>query len=478
MYLASDGAAHPTPGGLQIVFADLGTPTGDGFSAYHALRDKLADRGLAREAVRFIHEAKTDRDKADLFAACRDGRVSVLIGSTEKMGVGTNVQARAVALHHLDCPWRPADLQQREGRILRQGNQNPEVRILRYVTEGSFDGYSWQTVTRKAAFIAQVMRGRLDVREIEDIGDNALSYNEVKALAAGNPLLIDHAQAQAELTRLERLERAHRHGQDSLRYTIRTTTRSLESLRQRLAATEAAITRRVDTRGDAFAMTVNNIAHTARTEAGQALRGVLQRLLADPRLPSGTRRVIAAVGGFDVAATVYRDHERRPSLTVELVDAPGSVLTLTPVELAQADIVIRLENRLHDLDTIAANTVADIGRARGRHRPRHHPARRAVPPHRRPRRGPGPLRRAGRRAHSRSRTPTPTTGGPGSWAGGAGLGAGGGGSHRHRTRPGRLVRKPGRGLARAAHRVGPALHRHHGRRHRLRPPGAGRRPGR
>jgi N12 class adenine-specific DNA methylase len=362
-YLASDGSAHPTPGGLQIVFADLGTPTGDGFSAYHALRDKLAQRGLPREQVRFIHEAKTDRDKADLFAACRDGRISVLVGSTEKMGMGTNVQARAVALHHLDCPWRPADLQQREGRILRQGNQNPEVRIVRFVTEASFDGYSWQTVTRKAAFIAQVMRGRLDVREIEDIGDNALSYNEVKALAAGNPLLIDHAQAQAELTRLERLQRAHRHGQDSLRYTIATTTRSLESLRQRLSATDAAIGRRVDTRADAFTMTVNSIAHSARSPAGQALRGVLERLLADRRLPSGTRRTIGALGGFDISATLYRDHERRASLTVELVDAPGAVLTLTPVELAQADLVIRLENRLHDLDSIATNTLADIGRA-------------------------------------------------------------------------------------------------------------------
>ncbi len=136
------------------------------------------------------------------------------------MGVGTNVQARAVALHHLDCPWRPADVAQREGRILRQGNLNDEVQILRYVTEQSFDGYMWQTVERKARFIAQVMRGRLDVREIEDIGDAALSYNEVKALATGNPLLMDKAEADAELTRLERAERAHHRNQDALRYTI------------------------------------------------------------------------------------------------------------------------------------------------------------------------------------------------------------------------------------------------------------------
>jgi hypothetical protein len=136
------------------------------------------------------------------------------------MGVGTNVQFRAIALHHLDCPWRPADVAQREGRILRQGNHNTEVQIVRYVTERSFDGYMWQTVERKARFIAQVMRGRLDVREIEDIGDAALSYNEVKALATGNPLLMEKAEADAELTRLERAERAHHRNQEALEHKV------------------------------------------------------------------------------------------------------------------------------------------------------------------------------------------------------------------------------------------------------------------
>ncbi len=131
--------------------------------------------------------------KASCSPAARNGRISVLLGSTERTGVGTNVQARAVALHHLDCPWRPADLAQREGRILRQGNHNPEVEIIRYVTEGAFDAYLWQTVERKARFIAQVMRGRLDVREIEDIGETALSYSEVKALATGDPRILDKA---------------------------------------------------------------------------------------------------------------------------------------------------------------------------------------------------------------------------------------------------------------------------------------------
>jgi len=200
-YRAPDGTPYPVRGSLQIVFCDLGTP-GAGWSVYDELRNQLAARGLPRHAVRFIHEAKTDRDKAQLFAACRSGSVAVLVGSTEKTGVGTNVQDRAIALHHLDAPWRPADVAQREGRIVRQGNLNSEVQILRYVTAGSFDGYMWQALQRKAAFVSQVMHGRLDAREIGDIGDTALSFSEVKALATGNPLLMDKAEADAALGRL------------------------------------------------------------------------------------------------------------------------------------------------------------------------------------------------------------------------------------------------------------------------------------
>jgi N12 class adenine-specific DNA methylase len=214
-YPAPGGQDAPIRGSLQLVFCDIGTPSDD-WNVYDELRDQLTARGLPGESIRFVHDAKSDRDKGELFAACRAGTVAVLIGSTEKMGVGTNVQFRAIALHHLDCPWRPADVAQREGRILRQGNHNPEVQILRYVTERSFDGYMWQTVERKARFIAQVMRGRLDVREIEDIGDAALSYNEVKALATGNPLLMERAEADAELTRLERAERAHHRNSEAL----------------------------------------------------------------------------------------------------------------------------------------------------------------------------------------------------------------------------------------------------------------------
>jgi hypothetical protein len=219
--------------------------------------DPVGGRLAARLRV-VVGDPIDDREKGELFAACRNGQVAVLIGSTERMGVGTNVQHRAVALHHLDCPWRPCDIRQREGRILRQGNRNPEVRILRYVTEASFDGFLWGTVERKAQFIGQVMRGRLDGREIEDVGEAALTYQEVKALTTGNPLLLEQAKADAELARLERAEHAHRNNHANLCESIRANEKEIGELSHVLSAAEAAIVRRRDTRGSAFAMVVQD----------------------------------------------------------------------------------------------------------------------------------------------------------------------------------------------------------------------------
>lgn len=362
VYRAPDGSDHPTPGALQIVFADLGTPKPGRWSVYEELRTQLVARGMPREQIRFMHEATNDVQKGEMFAAARDGRIAVLIGSTERMGVGTNVQARAVALHHLDCPWRPADLEQREGRILRQGNQNAEIRILRYVTEGSFDGYSWQTVTRKAGFIAQVMKGKLDVREIEDIGDSALSYNEVKALATGNPLLLDHAQAQADVARLERLERSHIGGLNGLKHTIRDLTANLNYERQRLADADAAIARRIDTRGEQFAMTIDGQTYDSRAEATEHLRTLLLAQL-DDRSTIRRPLQIGTLGGFVLTATTSRDSKDVPSISLELLDVPlGTVAGLTEGEINKVALITRLENRLTVLDHLRTTTEADISR--------------------------------------------------------------------------------------------------------------------
>jgi N12 class adenine-specific DNA methylase len=344
LYPSDTGELHPTPGALQIVFADLGTPASDHWNAYDALREHLVDRGVPRSAIRFVHEARNDREKAELFSACREGHVAVLVGSTERMGVGTNVQRRAVALHHLDCPWRPADLAQREGRLLRQGNANEEVRILRYVTEASFDAYSWQTVTRKAQFIAQVMRGRLDVREIEDIGDAALSYNEVRALATGNPLLLEQAQAQAEVHRLERLQRAHLRNQDILDATIHETTSRLQRQQRQLTEVHQILDRPLDLSG-AFRISIGSRSYDKRADANEALRLELARLM--NRKGDSQPRPVGTFHGLHLTAACYPSGKA----ALALGGLAALEVEISPEELAKAALVTRLENRLADLPT-------------------------------------------------------------------------------------------------------------------------------
>jgi hypothetical protein len=363
-YFSPSGAAYPVRGALQLVFCDLGTP-GPGWNAYDELRDQLTGHGLPPGQIRFIHEAKTDQDKGRLFAACRNGGVAVLVGSTEKMGVGTNVQDRAIALHHLDAPWRPADVAQREGRILRQGNLNPEVQIYRYVTEGSFDGYMWQTLERKARFISQVMHGRLDTREITDIGDTALSFSEVKALATGNPLLLDKAEADAALTRLERAERAHLRNQDALRHAISSHQDAIETLTARSADIDIAIARRQDTRGDAFTMTIGGHQHAKRVDAGQHLKQLVAREV--DTLDGSRTRVLhpGQLGGFTLTASIERSLGAT-KVTLALDGAPGGSIELAATEMRDADpvgLVTRLEQRLARLENRKVGILADIEHA-------------------------------------------------------------------------------------------------------------------
>ncbi|MGN6609302.1 MAG: helicase-related protein [Jatrophihabitans sp.] len=203
-------ADHLFPGSdargvLQVVFCDQGTPGSEGLQTYGRLRHALAARGVPAERVRFVHEATTPDARMRLFAECRDGTVAVLIGSTDKLGVGTNVQARLRAVHHADAPWRPSDIEQREARAFRPGNLNPLVDVYRYVTRGTFDAYMWQTLQRKATFIEQLYRAEPDARTIDDLGESVLTYAEVKALATGNALLLDQATAAAEVRRLRLL---------------------------------------------------------------------------------------------------------------------------------------------------------------------------------------------------------------------------------------------------------------------------------
>jgi len=364
-YRSPDGTPYPVRGSLQLVFCDLGTP-GPGWNAYGELRDQLVNRGLPREAIRFVHDARTDTEMARLFAACRTGHVAVLVGSTEKMGVGTNVQDRAIALHHLDAPWRPADVDQREGRIIRQGNLNHEVQVIRYLTARSFDGYLWQTLERKARFVHDVMSRSLDSREIGDIGDTVLSFSEAKALATNNPLLIDKAAADAELARLVRAERAHARNQDALRRAVARLEQHI-AVQTRLAENiDTAIARRQDTRGEVFTMTVEGRSHRKRADAGLHLLHVLRQEAAN-QLGFRQRTLRAGeLGGFTLTVAISRTLDQ-VNVTPTLEGAPGTEMTLTPRDFAETDpvgLITRLENRLVHLEANKAKAHAEIDHSR------------------------------------------------------------------------------------------------------------------
>ncbi len=222
--------------GTQMIFADMGVnPTAWGFSPYEEIIEKLVAKGIPREQIAAIGDAESDAKKQALFEKVRQGSVRVLIGSTQKMGTGTNVQKRLVALHHLDAPWKPAEVEQRDGRILRQGNENKEVAIYRYVTEGSFDAYMWQALETKARFIGQVITGDNAARRAEDIGSQELSYAEVKAIASGNPAVLTLAEADAELQRLNLLKKNHLDEQYVARRSVRDLPVTIKNLDDRLS---------------------------------------------------------------------------------------------------------------------------------------------------------------------------------------------------------------------------------------------------
>ena len=255
----------------QLVFCDLSTPKDKGFSVYRDAAEKLERLGVPSGDIAFIQDYDSDAAKLSLFRDVRAGKVRVLFGSTQKMGSGTNVQERLIALHHFDAPWRPADVEQREGRILRQGNKNEVVSIYRYVTEGSFDAYMWQTLETKAKFIAQVMSGDMTIRRLEDLDSAALTYAEVKAIASGNPLVIEKAQVDAELIRLTRLRSAHAEEQYRIRTNLRRSHEDAEAFTGRLANLRQDIAARQDTSGDKFSIELDGQTLDNRGIAGELI---------------------------------------------------------------------------------------------------------------------------------------------------------------------------------------------------------------
>ena len=262
--------------GTQLVFCDLSTPKGDGsFNVYDDMKQKLMAQGVPPEEIAFIHDAKTEAQKAELFAKVRKGQVRVLLGSTAKMGAGTNVQTRLAALHHLDCPWRPADIEQREGRILRQGNINKTVKIYKYVTENTFDAYNWSILENKQKFIGQLMSGKNPSRSCEDVDEAALSYAEVKALASGDPRIIEMTDLDSQVTKLKLLKANH----ESQRYSledqlIQFFPKAISRTQEQITGLEqdfAVVQSHPLPDKEHFSITVAGQTYTERKAAGQAI---------------------------------------------------------------------------------------------------------------------------------------------------------------------------------------------------------------
>ncbi|MCM1410873.1 MAG: DUF3849 domain-containing protein, partial [Lachnospiraceae bacterium] len=260
----------------QLIFCDLSTPKGDGtFNVYEDIRNKLVEKGVPPEEIAFIHEANTETRKAELFGKVRSGQVRFLLGSTQKMGAGTNVQDRLIALHHLDVPWRPSDIEQQEGRILRQGNQNDKVKIFRYVTEGTFDSYSWQLIENKQKFIGQIMTSKSPVRSCEDVDEAALTYAEVKALATGNPYIKEKMDLDIQVSKLKLMKANH----TSQKYRFEDNIakhypQQIAILKERISGMTADIQtakEKLPADKEQFLMKVGDKSYTDKKEAGAAL---------------------------------------------------------------------------------------------------------------------------------------------------------------------------------------------------------------
>ena len=283
--------------GCQLIFSDIGTPGGKDFDVYTYIKEQLVARGIPEEEIAFIHDAKTDAQRDILFKEMRTGKKKVLIGSTDKCGTGVNVQTHLVAMHHVDCPWKPSSIEQREGRGIRQGNENDEVAVYRYVTKGTFDAYSWSIVENKQRFISQVMTSKSVSRTCEDIDEATLSYAEIKAVATGNPLIREKMELDNDVQRLRLLKSSY----DSQRYTLQDNfmiryPKLIKAAEEKLACVREDIkTRDAELiRNPEFAITVGNMTFTERVDGGTMM------LEAISKCKTGDTCTIGAFKGFEL----------------------------------------------------------------------------------------------------------------------------------------------------------------------------------
>ncbi|WP_104111866.1 helicase-related protein [Arthrobacter sp. N199823] len=363
------GVISEQRGALQIIFSDMSTPSKDKgpdgkpvWTAYQQIKDQLVAGGIQADQVKFIHDFPKAEQKAALFDQCRSGDVAVLLGSTAMMGTGTNIQLRAKAIHHVTCPWRPADLTQRDGRIIRQGNANDEVHNFQYATVGSYDSAAWDGIQRKATMINQVLRGRLDIRELEDVGDLALNAAQIKAATSGNPLVMEKIEADAARTKLERLKRAFEKNQSSLTWSRGSAVTSMGMAEKKLPAVLAAIPTVRSTQGEGFTMTFAD--NRTVDKRADAVAGIYDWVKINvPEYGNFANRqhdygTMATLGGQELVVSNAATQSRLGSyqdLLIQVKGLPDTATLVSRNEVMEAGtgLVTRLENKVASLPEIA-----------------------------------------------------------------------------------------------------------------------------
>ena len=354
----------------QMIFCDLSTPKGDGtFSVYDDIRAKLLELGIPENEIAFIHNAKSEVQKKDLFGKVRSGQVRILLGSTQRMGAGTNCQQKLIALHHLDCPWKPSDLEQQEGRILRQGNRNKQVKIYRYVTENTFDSYMWQILENKQKFISQIMTSKSPVRACDDVDDTALTYAEIKALATGNPYIKEKMDLDIQVSKLKLMRANHTSQIYSLESDIaRRYPAEITAAKERIAGLKAdlAVAKPLlEQDKEKFSITVEDRVYTDRKEAGSAILAACAAMKI-----AKTEGQIADLGGFAIssrfdafAQTFKLTIKRQSSYTIELGSDPAGNIQRILNALASIEKTLpQVERRLETLQQQLAEAKEEVQR--------------------------------------------------------------------------------------------------------------------
>ena len=354
----------------QLIFCDLSTPKGDGsFNVYDDLKRKLMEKGVPEKEIAFIHDANTEAKKTELFGKVKSGQVRFLIGSTAKMGAGTNVQDRLIALHHLDIGWKPSDLEQREGRIIRQGNHNKKVHIFRYVTESTFDSYMWQLIENKQKFISQIMTSKAPVRSCEDVDEAALSYAEVKALATGNPAVKEKMALDVDVAKLKLLKANHMNNQYRLEDDIaRNFPQQIAKLTEIIDSYKADIAHFSEykiTNPEQFSMEISGKVFTEKKEAGTALLAVCKDIKSvDAAMDIGSYQGFNMRIQFDSWSKEFILSVKHESVAkVRLgADALGNIIRINNLLESYPEKLAEAEQRLETVQEQMTNAKEEVGK--------------------------------------------------------------------------------------------------------------------